>query len=62
MRWWLAAAMLFAGVGCEPGAGLLVVSLRSDLIAAIAAYAAPGMDRGRARVKLGWIPDPASLP
>ena len=33
-----------------------------DLIAAIAAYAAPGMDRGRARVKLGWIPDPASLP
>ena len=34
----------------------------ADLIAAIAAYAAPGMDRGPARVKFGWIPDPANLP
>lgn len=33
-----------------------------DLIAAIAGFAAPGMDRGAARVKLGWIPDPARLP
>ena len=34
----------------------------ADLIVAISGYAAPGMDRGPARVKLGWIPDPRSLP
>lgn len=43
--------MLFAGVGCEPGAGLLVVSLRSDLVAAIEvdelALEVDGVERAR---------------
>ena len=31
-----------------------------DLIAAIAARAVPGMDRGAPRVRIGWLPDPAA--
>ena len=31
-----------------------------ELIAAIAARAVPGMDRGAPRVRLGWLPDPAA--